>query len=153
KKMLDEAKGAKDSGPLAELASRYGRTKAGMEAIRRLADYHFGERRFSLACVCYERLFERQDMGKAEPETVYRAAFAYRKVGDKTAADQVWKELKPRIAKDGLRVGDRTLTADDVQKELENTRPDKPANLDDWLVHGGDASRSAQGAGGAPLLE
>ena len=60
-----------------------------------------------------------------------------------------------RAAREGLRLGDRTITLPDLQALLK--KYDQPSSelfsATDWNMFRGNASRSAQAVGGAPFME
>ena len=61
---------------------------------------------------------------KPDPLTLFQAALAYRRSGQRNRADQVWKRLTS-AALDGIRVGSREMSIEALEKELN--RPAGPA--------------------------
>jgi len=146
--LLKEGIKDKDETKIAEVVSRFLNTDAGPDALEALAGLHYDAGRYHLAALCYERLFGLRDAAKWAPETLFRAADAWRRVGDKERAGLAGKRLLERLGGDGLRIGDRKLDRDDVEKELG-----KPVEAKgDWPMFGGDAGRSARRDGGMPFL-
>ena len=146
--LLKEGIKDKDETKIAEVVYRFLHTDAGPEALEALAGLHYDAGRYHLAALCYERLLGRRDEAKWAPATLFRAADAWRRVGDKGRAGLAGKRLLERLGGDGLRIGDRKLDRDEVRKQLA-----EPAEANrDWPMFGGDAGRSAQRDGGMPFL-
>ena len=123
---------------------RFVNTDAGPDALEALAGPHYNAGRYHLAALCYGRLLGLRDAAKLAPGTLFRAAGAFRRVGDKERAELAAKRLLERLDGDGLRFGDRKLDRKGVEKEL-----DEPVEANgEWPMFGGDAGRSAQRGGG-----
>jgi outer membrane protein assembly factor BamB len=151
---LAEAKAQSNPYLLAEVAKRYMHTDAGFEATSLLATHLLDRGRFVMAALCFERLLNNTEKAdKLPPMTLFKAAFAFRLAGENIKAGEVWNRLA-RVARDGLRLGDRTVSLDQLRKELDQYgSDDSPASTWDWALFKGNASRSAQGKGGTPFLE
>ncbi len=145
---LKEAVKDKDDEKMASVVRRFLYTDAGPEALEALAGLHDDAGRLRLAALSYQRLLELREAAKWSPESLFRAAGAFRRVGDKAHADVAAKQLLDRMGDNELVIGDRKLSRDEVQKELS-----KPVEANtDWPMFGGDPGRSAQGDGGMPFL-
>ncbi|HVS35009.1 MAG TPA: PQQ-binding-like beta-propeller repeat protein [Gemmataceae bacterium] len=146
--MLKEALKEKDEAKLAAVVRRYLYTDAGPDALEALAGLQYDAGRYRMAALSYQRWLELREAAEASPETLFRAADAFHRIGDKTHADVATKQLLDRLDDKGLTLGDRKLSRDDVQKELS-----KPIETSaDWPIFGGEASRSAQREGAMPFL-
>jgi hypothetical protein len=82
------------------------------------------------------------------PLTVFKAALAMRRHGDKKAEAQAWQRLAIQ-APDGLLVGERPLSLDELRKSLEQLPALLPTRTvsEDWLVFRGNSSRTANAPG------
>jgi outer membrane protein assembly factor BamB len=153
KDQLKKAKRNGDPHILAEVAQKYLHTEAGAEATGLLGTYHLDRGRFIMAALCFERLFQHEKAGKLSPITLFKAALAFNRAGDKANAAEAWKRLV-KAADDGITVADRNVSVADLQQELDRFAGDElPASPYDWAMFKGNASRSAQGNGGPPFLE
>ena len=146
--LLKEAVKEKDEQKIAEVVRRFVNTDAGPDALEALAGLHYDAGRNHFAALCYGRLLDLRDAAKWAPETLFRAADAFRRVGDTERAELAAKRLLERLDGEGLRFGDRKLDRKGVEKEL-----DEPVEANgEWPIFGGDAGRSAQRDGGMPFL-
>src|SRR5262249_49266083 len=109
-----------------------------------------------MASLYYQRLLERQPADQVAPLTLFKAALAFRLSGDPAFAktqETVWKQLAAKVSRDGLRVEDDNVGWARPGKDLNGARVAPAADVSDWLVSRGNASRSARGRGGAPFLD
>jgi outer membrane protein assembly factor BamB/tetratricopeptide (TPR) repeat protein len=133
---------------LAEVVRRFPFTRAGGEALEALGALHFDRGGYSEAARCYELLQEQLPLDKWSDAAVYRATLALHRAGKKAAALE--KELRGRIGEKGIKVGERNVTAKDLDKELAE-QPDKK-DTRDWQIFGGSPARTEAGTGSAPHL-
>ncbi len=133
---LDAAKG--EPGPLADVARAFLHTRAGAEAAARLGALHLDRGRFGLAAAYLDRAL--RSAVPPDALTQARAALARRAAGHDDRA-----EATGRRPADEVRVGDRTISLADWEKQC---RRDAVPFLADWLLFGGDETRSAQASGG-----
>src|SRR6202040_1702484 len=95
-------------------------TKAGAEAAVLLAAHHLDRGHFDVAAAYFDRALRATGSDTPKPLTLFQAALAFRRAGDRDRAEQTWKRLAAD-APDGLRAGDRTVTLDDLEKELNRS--------------------------------
>jgi hypothetical protein len=151
RQLLARARAQNDLPALAAVAQRYFHTEAGPEALALLAERQSESGQHLPAALCYRRLLGRP--GANPPGlTLYRAALAFRKVGDTKGAARAWKRLEGNVGKDGLDVGGEKLTLDQLKQRLEGVKPLTGAGAAGWPVFRGDAARSGRAAGGPPDL-
>src|SRR5262249_33434490 len=131
---------------------RYLYTEAGSEALALLAARHDKAGRPLLAGLCYERLLAHPRVTKPSPQTLYRAAAAFRKAGIKENADRLWKLLERVLGGGALALDGRKLSAAEARQELERTAP-LPAAAPGWPLFLGNAARSGRAPGGRPALD
>lgn len=117
--LLRQARFFEKSEMLAEVMRRYLHTEAGAEAAERLATHHLDCGHSVLAAACFEKLLQRSGPEKFSALALFEAALAFRRIGDRARAEQVWKHLEGKVGKDGLQLGDRTFKIDELRKELE----------------------------------
>jgi outer membrane protein assembly factor BamB len=137
--LLQQAKKNSDPERLAEVAARYFHTRAGAEAADLLGTYHLDRGRYLMAASCLSRLVQRRD---TLPLTYFKAALAASRAGDQATAAVAWKRLSA-AASEGLTLGDRQVSLDDLKKLLD--RPaDKTAApaAAEWPIFGGAVSRN-----------
>ncbi len=150
-KLLQEARSRNDRQLLAEVVARYFYTPAGSEALRLLGSALLDWQESLRAALCFERMLDRTGAAQQSPETLFRAALAFRRSGNTARTEQVWKQLSARVGKGDLRIGGRELSLEQWRKELQGAP--SPVRENAWPLFRGDASRSARGNGGAPVLE
>jgi outer membrane protein assembly factor BamB len=151
---LDEAKAKGDPQILADVAQKYLHTRAGAEATNLLGTYHLDRGHFVMAALCFERLLGREG-DKVSTATLVKGALAFHRIGDKERAVQAWKAITARAGREGLKLGERTVSLTDLDKIIK--KYDQPLSElfspSDWVMFKGNASRSAQGNGTAPYME
>jgi outer membrane protein assembly factor BamB len=156
KSRLDEAKKNGDPQGLAEVAQRYFHTEAGAQAADLLGTYHLDRGRPLMAALCFKRLLEREGANNLSPLVLFKAALAFRLSGDPayvSKAQQTMDQLATRLGGEGLRVGDESVTFEQLQQELARAAPVETAGSLDWPLFRGNLSRSARGRGSDPFLE
>jgi hypothetical protein len=122
--LLEQAQENSDVALLAEIVRCYMNTDAGFEAMTQLATYCLDRGEITLASLYFKRLMDLRGAEKLPPLTLFKAALAFRYAGDDDKAEEVWKHLKPKTKKDGLRLGNRTvLTLEGVDKLLSKAKP------------------------------
>jgi outer membrane protein assembly factor BamB len=154
KARLAEAKANSDPEMLAEVAQRYRHTEAGAEATNLLATHLLDRGKFVNAALCFERLLNNPEQAdKLSALTLFKAALAFRLVGERAKEDQAWKRLT-QAARKGIKIGDQEVALDQLRKELEqHLYSDGTLSVFDWALYKGNQTRSAQGKGSAPFLE
>jgi outer membrane protein assembly factor BamB len=156
KAKLAEAKKNGDAQLLAEVAQRFLHTQAGAEATDLLGTYHLDRGRPLIAALCYQRLLERENADQLSALTLYKAVLAFRMAGNRANAGlarTTWEKLAAKVESDGMRIGDYTVSLDQLKEEVEHTSPLETTNLADWPMFRGNASRSDKGEGSAPFLD
>lgn len=119
-KAMDLLKAAeKDEKKLQDLSTRYLFTSAGAEGAEKLAGLQHDAGRVKDAVVTYVRLLNARPLDKFTPPTLFRAARACRDAGDAKYLESFWFELR-RQAPQGFRDGDRFITHEESERELQN---------------------------------
>lgn len=149
RELLLQANHPGDAQLLADVSRRYLHTKAGAEATRLLGVHHLDRGRHALAALSFERLFGLPDAQKLPPSTLFPAALAFQRAGDKARADQTWKQLRT-TAPGGARLGDKLVSLAEMQASLGKNRPAAREIKEgaEWPFFRGDAARSAWSAAG-----
>jgi outer membrane protein assembly factor BamB len=154
KARLAEARAQSDPKVLAEVAQRFMYTEAGAQANDLLGSYHLDRGNALQAALCFDRV-----LGQEKPEslphmTLVKAALAFRRAGESARADEIWKVLARVAGRQGVPVGGRAVPLEALEKEVTAyAGAAAPASPYDWALYKGNASRCAQGNGGAPFLE
>src|SRR5262249_55636381 len=86
-------------------------------------------------------------------DTLFHAPRAFRLAGNKGQPGKISKEFAGRAGKEKIRIGEQTRTAQEWEQELDKEVFRAAAPVADWTMYRGNASRTAQGNGGAPFLE
>jgi tetratricopeptide (TPR) repeat protein len=123
KKLLKEAKKTEKEESYAKLSFQYFHTAAGAQATEWLAIRKMDRGDYFFAARYFERLLGHAQASKLSAQTLFHAALAFRRTGDKEKAEQVWKRVKSKVPKEGLRLGKRTLSVEELQKELDKAVP------------------------------
>lgn len=152
KALLAQAIEESDPQKLALASNRYLYTEAGAEATNLLATYYLDRGSHVTAALCFERLLQREKPEKLPPITLFKAALAFRRAGDKMNEEKIWKHLTAQ-APNGVPIGKRIVSLADLSKHLDDQAAAAPFGLYDWPMFRGNAMRSAEGRGGAPFLE
>lgn len=152
--LLKQAKATGDAALLARVAHDYLHTDAGAEATELLGTRAMDRGQFVQAALCFERLMNRQGPDKLSPLTLFKAALAFHRAGDKTNEKVAWEQLATK-SPDGLRLGGQAFALDTLRREVEQSLADPLQRLrskHEWPEFGGDPGRNAQGEGGTPFL-
>jgi outer membrane protein assembly factor BamB len=156
---LEKFKETGDLHLLGEVAKRYMHTDAGIEANELLATYYLDRGAFKSAAVIYERLMDlaknrKKPVKFKDPElTLFKAALAFRRSGDQKNADSTWKTLEAKIRRTGLKIGDKKVTAEQLEGMFDAAESVVVVNLKDWPLWRGNTSRNAQADASAPLMD
>ncbi|HEV3259042.1 MAG TPA: PQQ-binding-like beta-propeller repeat protein [Gemmataceae bacterium] len=125
--LLDEAKKKKnDQKRLADVALKYQHTQAGAEAINLVGTYHLDRGEYVTADRCFAALLAHHTADQLKPITLFKAALAFRHAHDADNGRKAWKRLAAKVGKDGLRVGNRTLSVDELRRQLDRVRAEQP---------------------------
>ena len=104
---------------LAAVVRRFPHTRAGTDAVALLGAHHLDRGHFDLAAGYFDRALRPADQ-KHEPMTLFQAALAFRRAGERDRAEQAWKRLAA-AAPDGISAGGRTIPLDALEKELNRS--------------------------------
>lgn len=151
--------GGYDLATLSDLSQRYFHTRAGGEATVLLGTIHLDRGNYLEAAHAFERLLARPASEELlTSRTLFKAALAFRRSGDPKHTDlakTTWEKAERPIARDGLTIGRRTFTLDQLRAELD--RPVQfvraSTTVGDWPMRLGNAARNATALGGPPFLD
>jgi hypothetical protein len=124
--LLAAARASGDPRRVAEVVRRYPHTAAGAEAAGLLALHHLDRAHDTLAALAFARLLERPDADRLPPATLFHAALAFRRAGDKDRAESTWRKLVAQVPA-GFRLRDRVLSVADLRGEFERIAAPDPA--------------------------
>ncbi|MSQ93449.1 MAG: hypothetical protein EXR98_02710 [Gemmataceae bacterium] len=152
---LDEAKKNGDALLLADVAQRYCHTRAGIEANEILATLYLQRGQVFTAALRFETLIRMSsEQVKLSDLTLFKAAIAFRRAGDKQNYEETWKRLEAKLqGKAGLKVGDDMVPMDKLQTVLNEIAVIEAPNVHDWISWRGDHKNTAQANGSPPLLD
>ncbi|MGL6095798.1 MAG: hypothetical protein ACRC7O_08400, partial [Fimbriiglobus sp.] len=148
-----------DRAKLADVSQRYFHTTAGGQATLLLAGLNLESGHYAEAAFAFDRLLSRPDSADLlTPRTLLKAALAFKRAGDSQhaeAAEKAWADLEKKFPRDGLTVGRRAYTLEELRQEF--TRPVELlfGTVGDDLVamRYGNPSHTGQGVGGTPFLD
>jgi outer membrane protein assembly factor BamB len=154
--LLDDATKRGDWEQLADVAQRYQHTKAGAEANELLATYFLDRGQFFTAALRFEKIIGmKAERFTVTDLTLFKTVLAYQRAGEVKKADQIWKQLEPRLeGKGGLKVGDELVPIAKLQQVLKEVpQANFENNPHDWPLIRGNQTNSAQAKGSPPLLD
>src|SRR6516162_7054048 len=116
--LLDDATKRGDWEQLADVAQRYQHTKAGAEANELLATYVLDRGQFFTAALRFEKILTmKPERVNVTDLTLFKTVLSYQRAGEVKKADEIWKQLEPRLeAKGGLKVGDELVPIAKLQQ-------------------------------------
>jgi outer membrane protein assembly factor BamB len=143
---------------LSEVSQRYFYSKPGAQATMILASLDLEVGNYSEAAYGFQRLLNRTDVEELlTPRLLFKAAIAFKRAGDPRQLDQLSPlitRLEKRVPRDGLTIGRKTYTVEELKQEI-----DRPFVLSTALGDGlvttryGNLSRTGRGIAGTPFLE
>ncbi|MFO0849098.1 MAG: PQQ-binding-like beta-propeller repeat protein [Gemmataceae bacterium] len=148
-----------DRAKLADCAQRYFHTKAGTQATLLLAALDLDAGSYAEAAAGYQRLLARADADTLmSPRLRFKAAVALKRSGDPRQADaalKLWDRLAREFPRDGLVVGRKTYSLDELRTEFDRPPDEKAARGGEGVVamrYGNPAHVSLADAG-VPFLD
>jgi outer membrane protein assembly factor BamB len=152
KARLAEGKSKNDRAIVAEVAEHCFHTEAGAEAMDLLGTYFLDRGQYQEAFACFNRLLRHEHADRLKAMTLFKAALAFQHAHEKSAAQEVWKRLTA-MAPDGMRIGDRNVSLEELRRLLDEPPSEQAQRPPDWPLFRGDPSRSDQGTGSSPFLD
>ncbi len=153
---LNEAKKKGDRDLVARVAQQYMHTKAGIEANDLLATFYLDRGEYFVAALRLEKILDmKPERTKLSDLTLFKAALAFSRTGDKKRFDEVWKRLEPGLTKNGgLKIGDQLVAVARLKEVLDDNsvQPDF-TNPYDWTTIRGNQQNCAQANGSQPALD
>lgn len=142
---LAEGRTANDSQILGEVAQRYFHTGAGAQATELLATRRLERAEFLMAALYFERLLARPDASHLAALTLFKAALAFHRNGDRAGCEQVWKLLTAKAKRDGgVVMGEQVVSLERLRAEIDQAAPEEPLGIHDWPNYRGAPDRSGQ---------
>ena len=148
-----------DRAVLADLSQRLYHTKAGAQATLLLAGIDLDAGQYTEAAYGFQRLLARPDAADALTSRVLlKASMAFKRSGDARQAEAVaglWQRLEKTYPRDGLAVGRKSYTLDELKAELDRPIDLGGSRATDQFVSMrlGNASHTGTGDGGTPFLD
>jgi outer membrane protein assembly factor BamB len=141
---------------LAEVAEQYLHTKAGGEAAVLLGTWHLDRGRYIMAALTFQKLQLRNAEDPLTPQVLFKAALAYKRLGEKDIAEGFWKKMKEAMAgKNELVFGEKKFTLEQLQMQFDKVMPGVGLfTQGEWtLGPGGNQTRNGQGRGSRPFMD
>ena len=148
-----------DRPALADLSQRLYHTKAGAQATLLLAGIDLESGQYTEAAYGFQRLMARPDAAEVlTPRVLLKAAMAFRRSGDARQGEAVaalWQQLEKTFPREGLAVGRKTYTVEELRAELDRPIDLGGSRATDRFVSArlGNASHTGTGDGGTPFLD
>lgn len=148
-----------DKPKLAEASQRYFHTKGGGLAALLIAGLNLEAGNYAEAAYGFDRLRQRPDSDDLlTPRTLFKTVIAFKRSGDPRYAAEaaaVWADLEKKFPRDGLVLGRKAYSLDDLKKEMDRPVEMLFGKLSDEFVAGryGNASHTGVGDGGTPFLD
>jgi outer membrane protein assembly factor BamB/tetratricopeptide (TPR) repeat protein len=155
KTMLDEAKKNGDRVLLAEVAQQFCHTTAGIEANEILATLFLARGQVFTAALRFEKLLQMNpERTKLSDLTLYKAAIAFDRAGDKKNKDATWERLLKNIqGKNYVKIGADEIPIAKLEAVFAESAVIDVVNVHDWQSWRGNVRNSAQANGSPPLLD
>ena len=146
-----------DIATLSDVSQRFFHTRAGAEATILLGTIHLDRGNFLEAAYAFERILTRPESESLlTPRTLFKAALALQRSGDSrhtATARKVWDDLSKQITRNGLTIGRRVYTSDDLRKEVDRVVAFvAAAATGEWAMRYGNPQRNGIAKGGPPFL-
>ena len=148
-----------DRGILADLSQRLYHTKAGAQATLLLAGIDLEAGQYTEAAYGFQRLLARPDAAEIlTPRVLFKAAIAFKRSGDARQGESVaklWQQLEKSFPREGLAVGRKNYTLDELKAELDRPIDLGGSRATDKFVtmRLGNAAHTGTGDGGTPFLD
>jgi outer membrane protein assembly factor BamB/predicted negative regulator of RcsB-dependent stress response len=160
RRMFEDATTRGDRAGLEEVVRRFFHTQAGYEAAYQLANRLMDDSQLLAAEGHFERLRVSPGGRRFEPMLSLKDAYCCLQSGLAEKASQILTELKPVAAGSSVKIAGRTVVvpegdSKDLQWLASVIGPTRSAAqpASDWLMTGGNPSRTAEGAPALPLGE
>lgn len=145
-------KAAKQQGQLtgiADVASRYLNTKAGMEAADYLAGAHLDRGEWIASALWYQRVLSIDPKPDRPAFWFLKAAIAFEHAGLDSLSERMLGELK---GLESIQIADRPASPMDVVSKMNAIPQSSPLRVSEWPQFRAVSSRSAVQSGGIPIL-
>jgi outer membrane protein assembly factor BamB/TolA-binding protein len=154
KLLLTRARLAADVQLLRDVIQRYPQTQAAGEALNLLGTYHLERHRYHMAAPCFERLLQRHGAANLPTRTLFKAALAFFRAGDRAQGEATWNQFLLRAQRDGgLQLGDQFIDLPRLRQLLERKPGTEERSGADWGLFRGNLARNAVGGGLLTNLE
>lgn len=148
---LDAARETGDVREIANVATQFFHTAAGLEAARDLCALYLDRAEYGIASRWYLRILKSNHSDTKNPRWLLQAAYALRRSGDTAEADRILHLAEARLNGAALTVGGKNIVPREWFKKV--TQADVgPQEMREWWTLFGNASRTGVVQGGEPLL-
>lgn len=145
KELLKEWEQGKYPNALLSTMRDYPHTVSGKQALRQIAICFLIQKQFTQASLCFDRYFRLVDPAQEIPELLLHAIFAYHSNGDAKSEAMMWKHLRPRIEKDGIRWNEKQWTLKQIEAHVAEMKVPTPEfDGKNWPMLGGNRQRNGQ---------
>ena len=149
--LLDEAKKNGDVELLNQVALTFCHTKSGIQANEIKATLYLARGQVFAAALQFEKLLAMNPAwAKPSDLTLFKAAVAFHRAGDKKSYEETWKRLE---SLPGVQVGEEVIPIAKLETVIKETPIADVVNVYDWPSVRGNNSNTAQAMGSPPLMD
>jgi outer membrane protein assembly factor BamB len=149
--LLDEGLKSGDLKVLADVATRYFHTEAGIEAARKLAAIYLDRGEYGIAARWFARVLEAEPSDGGDPKWLLQAAYAFRRAGDLPESKQLLKRVDKLVADNSLVLGGHPVRPAEWLNKFKAASGGN-TQVSEWWTLFGTSSRTGTVDGGDPLL-
>lgn len=148
---LDEGLKSGDLRILADVATRYFHTEAGLEAAQKLAAIYLDRGEYGIAARWFARVLQADQPNREDPKWLLQAAYAFKRAGDLPESQRLLKRVDKLVANNSLVLGGRPIRPADWLNKFKADYG-STTQVSEWRTLFGTPSRTGTVAGGDPLL-
>jgi len=149
--LLEEGLKSGNLKTLADVATRYFHTEAGIEAARKLAAIYLDRGEYGIAARWFARVLEAEQPDGGDPKWLLQAAYAFRRAGDLPESQRLLKRVDTLVADNSLVLGGRPVRPAEWLNAFKAASGGN-RQVPEWWTLFGTPSRTGTVDGGDPLL-
>jgi hypothetical protein len=119
---IDASPPLRNARQLVEVVTGSLDTRADIATTEFLANYYLDRGQYSEAARCFERQIQCAGPDNLASVALLKAAIAFRATGGREMLRIAWKALEKKLGKEGLKIGKKSLSLEELKKEVEKPR-------------------------------